>query len=303
VSLSVDIVVPTYGGWEFTERCLEHLQQQTMAHIVIVADNGSHDGTPDRVRKAFPEVRLIELGANYGFAIACNRGVATGESDVVVLVNSDVECTPDFLERIVAPFEDERVGLVAAMLVKPEVQTIDGVGIVADRSTVDASLASPALTGPSGGAGAYRRVAWEAVGGLDERIFMYSDDLDLALRMRSAGWDAAVAADAVAIHLGSATAGHRTAWQRYQAGRSRGYLLRRYGVLRRRTIARALATEAIVVVGDALISGDLSALRGRLSGWNEARGLPRVPMPPPDSLDPSIGFLESLRLRRTAYAA
>ncbi len=312
MSVSIDVVVPTYGAWELTERCLDHLRRQTLEHVVIVADNASTDGTPDRVRESFPWVRLVQTGGNHGFAVACNRGAAAGEGDIVVLLNNDVECRPDFLERIATPFEDERVGLVAATLVTPDERTIDGVGIVADvtlagfsrlhkHTTAHAAFTSPALTGPSGGAGAYRRVAWEAVGGLDERIFIYSDDLDLAFRVRSQGWDAAIAPDAVGIHLGSATMGVRTAWQRYHAGCSRAYLLRRYGVLHRRTMVRTLATEAIVVVGDALISRDLNALRGRLAGWRQARGLPRRPAPPSDSVDASIGFRESLRLRRTAY--
>jgi len=87
----------------------------------------------------------------------------------------------------------------------------------------------PLLAGPAGAAAAYRREAWRELGGLDEAIFAYSEDLDLALRLRAAGWTASVAPDAMGIHLGSATHGHRTAWQRRHAGYARGYLLRRYG--------------------------------------------------------------------------
>lgn len=313
MSSSVDVVIPTYGGWEFTRRCLDHLRRQTIAHVVIVADNASTDGTADRVRDAFPDAHLVETGGNYGFAVACNRGVSVGRGDIVVLVNNDVECQPDFLEKIVGPFEDERVGLVAGTLVKPDGHTLDGVGIVADvtltgfarlhnQPIADAANQRPTLAGPSGGAGAYRRVAWEAVGGLDERIFIYSEDLDLAFRIRSAGWDAVVVPDAVGIHLGSATMGIRSPWQRYQAAFSRGYLLRRYGVLSGPTTLRALASEAVVVVGDAILSGDVSAFRGRIAGWRHARGLPRLEKPPPECLDASISFSKSLRLRRIAYS-
>jgi GT2 family glycosyltransferase len=203
--------------------------------------------------------------------------------------------------------------MVAAVLVRPGADEIDGVGLTADATLAGfarlhgcpvAEVASrrPILVGPSGGAAAYRRSAWEAAGGLDERIFFYSEDLDLAMRLRSAGWLAATASDAVGVHLGAATAGSRSPWQRYQGGFSRGYLLRRYGVLRRRAATRALLTEAIVVAADAVMSRDLRALRGRIAGWRSARGLPRHPAPPPDALDASIGFTESMRLRRRAYA-
>ena len=98
------------------------------------------------------------------------------------------------------------------------------------------------------------------------------EDFDLALRLRSAGWRTVVAADAVGVHLGSATHGHRSAWQRRHGGFGRGYVLRRYGVLRGRTAPRTLVTEAVVVLGDLAISRDLAALRGRLAGWRAAPG-------------------------------
>lgn len=313
MTTSIDVVVPTFNGWDLTRRCLLRLREQTVSHVVVVADNASTDGTPERVRSEFPEVRIVELERNLGFPVACNRGVAAGDGEVVVLLNNDVECEADFLERLVSRLVDERVGMVAAVLVRPGAEEIDGVGLTADvtlagfarldgRPVQEAALGRPVVTGPSGGAAAYRRTAWESAGGLDERIFIYAEDLDLAFRLRAAGWEAAVAADAVGVHLGSVTMGLRSSWQRYQAGFSRGYLLRRYGVLRSSVVIRALVTEAMVVVGDAAISRDVSAARGRVAGWRAARGLPRRPSPSPDALDSDIGFRESLRLRRRAYS-
>src|SRR5438270_781687 len=81
------------------------------------------------------------------------------------------------------------------------------------------------LAGPAGTAAAYRRRALEQVGGLDESIFAYMEDFDLALRLRSGGWEAVLASDAVGVHLGSATHGHRSAWQRRHGGFGRGYML------------------------------------------------------------------------------
>jgi GT2 family glycosyltransferase len=313
MTLSIDVVVPTFNNWELTERCLECLRAQTAAHSVIVADNASTDATTDKLRSSFPEVYLVETGGNLGFAVACNRGAAAGTGEVVVLLNNDVEARSNFLERLIQPFERDRtVGSVAASLVRPDERTIDSIGLTADPTlagfprltgepTAEAMARRPVLVGPSGGAAAYRRTAWEQVGGLDEHIFIYGEDLDLALRLRSAGWSAAAAPDAVGVHLGSATLGHRSAWQRYQGGFSRGYLLRRYGVLRTRVAARALATETVVVFGDAVLSRDLSALRGRLAGWRSAGALEQRQQPPRAAIDETIGFLQSLRLRQDAY--
>ena len=308
---SIDVVIPTHGGWELTERCLEHLAAQTVEHAVHIVDNGSTDGTPELVRATSPGAAVLELGANLGFPVACNRGAAAGTGDVIVLMNNDVEARPDFLERLVRPLEDTGVGSVAGLLVRPGERVIDSMGLTVDRTLAgfprlrgqtvsEAASSSPVLTGPTGGGGAYRRSAWEQVGGLDEGVLFYGEDVDLALRLRAAGWRTAGAPEAVAVHVGSATAGHRSAWQRYQGGFARGYFLRRY---RLPAAPRALTTEAVVVVGDAVLSRDLSALRGRVAGWRAAGGREAAPSPPDDAIDGGIGFRESLRLRRVVYAS
>ncbi len=197
-------------------------------------------------------------------------------------------------------------------MLQPGEQLIDSAGLTADVTLggfprlqgLDAGLARsdrPILAGPAGTAAAYRRSAWEQVGGLDEAIFAYMEDFDLALRLRSAGWRTVVAADAVGVHLGSATHGHRSAWQRRHGGFGRGYLLRRYGLLRGRTAPRTLATEAVVVLGDLAISHDLAALSGRLAGWRAGANRPRLHRPPAEAIDSDLSFRNSLALRRGVY--
>jgi GT2 family glycosyltransferase len=312
MSNSIDIVIVAYNRYELTESCLRHLSTQTVDHHIIIVDNGSSDDTRARLRAEWPAVQLELFDDNRGFPEACNRGVAAGSAETVVLLNNDVDCRPDFLERLVAPLEDPTVGSIAPLLLQPEDERIDCVGLTADSILAGfprlqglppdhARDVTPVLAGPAGTAAAYRRTAWEQVGGLDESIFFYMEDLDLALRLRSAGWRAVTEPNAVGVHLGSATHGYRSAWQRRQAGFARGYVLRRYGLLRGRAAARALATETIVVLGDLLISRDLAALRGRLAGWRAGRSRPRLALPPPESLDPSIDFRGSLAIRLGVY--
>lgn len=315
MNLSIDVVIPTFERWDLTERCLLHLRDQTVVHSVIAVDNGSTDGTPEHISALFPQVRLVELGANLGFAVACNRGVAEGTGDIVVLMNNDVEANPDFLEKLVQPFdEDGKVGCAAALLVQPGEQSIDSMGLAVDRTLAgfprlrgrpptDATSSSPVLAGPSGGGGAYRRTVWEDVSGLDEGVMFYGEDVDLALRIRAAGWKAAAAPEAVAVHLGSASAGHRSAWQRYQGGYARGHFLRRYRIFSTGGWARAAATELVVVAGDAVLGRDLNALRGRIAGWRAAAGVEPLPKPPREAIDRTISFLESLRLRLGVYGS
>jgi N-acetylglucosaminyl-diphospho-decaprenol L-rhamnosyltransferase len=312
---SIDVVLPVYNRWDLTASCLEHLRRQTIGCNVIVCDNGSTDGTHQRICRLFPRVKVIELGANVGFPAACNRGVRAGRGQIVVLLNNDVECRPDFLERLVASFAGEdRLGSVASLLLMPGEQHIESFGLAVDPTLAGyprlrgvpagaAQTSCPVLVGPSGAAGAYRRQAWEDVGGLDEGVFAYAEDVDLALRIRAAGWAAAAAPDAVAVHVGSASAVTRSAWQRYQGGFARGYFLRRYGVMRSRAALRTAATEALVVAGDAVVfSHDLAALRGRIAGWRAASAKRAIDWLPRDVIDRRITFLESVRLRLGVYS-
>jgi GT2 family glycosyltransferase len=320
--VTVDVAIVAYRNWQLTRSCLEHLRRQTIAHRVVLCDNGCDEGTAERVRAGYPEVQVLRIERNMPNTIACNAAVAAGHGELVVVMNNDVDARADFLQRLTAPFAaGPRLGSVAALLLRPGERQIDSVGLVADgtlsafpryknrppaqvRALARGSAGNGSalkFTGPDGAAAAYRRAAWEQVGGLDETIMGYMDDFELALRMLAAGWSTTIALDAVAVHLGSATYGHRSAEQRRKAGFGRAYVLHRYGVLRSRAAARTLATEALVVGADAALSRDLAALAGRRAGWRAAAGRPRRAWPPSRAIDRRIGFLDSLRLRRGTY--
>jgi N-acetylglucosaminyl-diphospho-decaprenol L-rhamnosyltransferase len=307
---TVDVVITTHQGWELTERCLEHLRRQTVKHTVIVSDGASTDGTPANIRRHFPEVMLITHTGDPGYAAATNDGVDAGNGDIIVLLNNDAFCRPDFLENVIAALEtDERIGAVAPLTVRPDEQTIDSIGQTLDvtlapfirlagKPRSETTAVRPLLVSPCGGADAYRRSAWIAVGGLDERLAFYGADTDLGLRLWSHGWTTVAAPSAVAVHLRSATSGHRSKRARQSGGWARGYLLRRWSVLRSPAAVRAVATEVVVCAADMVLSRDTLAVRSRLSGWRAARDLSPQTVPP-GAVDQSIGFLESLRLRWT----
>jgi GT2 family glycosyltransferase len=307
MSRSVDVVITTHEGWEFTQRCLEHLGDQTVKHTIIVSDGASTDGTPENIHTHFPNVTLITHANDPGYAAATNHGVAAGGGGVILLLNNDAFCRPDFLEHLVASFDDERVGAVAPLTLRSDERTIDSVGLTLDvtlapfirlngRPIEEAMFRRPTLVSPGGGADAYRRSAWVEAGGFDERLSFYGADLDLGLRIRSLGWKTVALPEAVAVHLRSATSGHRSRRARESGGWARGFLLRRWSILRSRALVRALVTEALVAVADMALSRDTVALRSRISGWRCAGALPRRSVPP-GAVDPDIGFVESLRLR------
>jgi N-acetylglucosaminyl-diphospho-decaprenol L-rhamnosyltransferase len=307
----VDVVVPVHGGWEHVAPCLESLRRQSVPVRVIVVDDRSPDDTADRIAARFPEVELLRNPVNVGFAASCNRGIAHGSAPVVLLLNSDVVAEPRLAEAVAdALSADDSVGSAAPILLDPAGR-IDSFGVMADATLAGfvrfhgapldrADASRPVLLGPYGAAAGYRRVALDAVGPLDENIFMYGEELDLALRLRAGGWGTAAIAVPLGVHVGGATSGNGSKSQRYLAGVSRGYLLRVYGVLRTRHAIRALVTEALVAVAGVLRDHDTAAFRGRRDGWRRARGVARRPIPA-SGYDAAIGFAQSLRLRGAGH--
>jgi GT2 family glycosyltransferase len=238
---TIDAIVPVYGGWEHVEPCIRALLEQTLPVNIVVVDDCGPDDTADRIAETFPAVELIRNSSNRGFAATCNRGIASGEGDIVVLVNSDVVAEPDLMESIAAALDDAgpSVGSVCPLLMGTD-GSIDSQGITADATCAGfvryhraplsrQSPADPPVLGPYGAVAAYRRSALDEVGVLDEGIFMYGEELDLALRLRAGGYGTVALDRPGGVHIGGASAGEGTPRQIRLAGFGRGYLLRAWG--------------------------------------------------------------------------
>jgi N-acetylglucosaminyl-diphospho-decaprenol L-rhamnosyltransferase len=301
-AFEIDVVIPNWNAAGLLADCLDHLERDPTPHTAIVVDNGSTDDGVAFVKKHFPSVRIVELPENLGFGRAVNRGIAAGKSEIVVLLNNDATVQPGFLDALTAPFEDERVGMVAGVLINTRTNLIDAAGIEIDRGLSGSSymgaldvarLKDPprGLVGPCGGAAAYRRAALDHVGGFDEHFFAYSEDLDLALRLLNEGWLCSLATGARARHVGSATLGVRTVRQVSISSFSRGYVLGRY-----RVSAVWLATELLVGVADSVALGSIAPLSGRTHGFIRGRNLPQRSAPK-ETVRGAIGWFASLRRR------
>jgi N-acetylglucosaminyl-diphospho-decaprenol L-rhamnosyltransferase len=303
--MTVDVIVVTWRSGERVLHCLERLRTQSMEHVIWVVDNASGDDTVALVRESFPEARVMEMPSNAGFGSAVNAGVRAGVGEAIVLVNDDVELEDGALAALISPLADDGIGMVAGLTTIPGEDLVDGFGIEVDvtlaaynrlrRQRTDGEPG--VLLGPSGGLAAYRRSAFEAVEGFDERFFAYGEDLDLALRLRLAGWGAAEAGDAQGVHVGGASVGVDSPRQRWLAGFARAFVLRRYGVLRSRHAARALVFELLVVAAGMVRGRTLEHVKGRVAGWRAATD--RLPVPP-GVTDPAITPAEALRRLRFA---
>jgi N-acetylglucosaminyl-diphospho-decaprenol L-rhamnosyltransferase len=257
----------------------------------------------------FPDVEVLAMGSNLGFGAALNRAVRERPSEVLVFLNNDVECEHTFVEALVDELSAQTAMVAGVLLQAGFSALIDSAGIVVDSTlmgfdylhgeSVDALADAPAPLGPTGGAALFRSAPFAAVGGFDERIFAYLEDVDLALRLRCAGGTCRLARHARGSHRHAATLGSGSAKKNWYMGWSRGYLLRRYGVLARPSRAlRALSAEVAICGGQAVIDGTLTGIRGRISGWQAAADLPVHPIPHADLIDISLRDALARRARR-----
>ena len=252
---------------EHLERCLRALDRPQ--YEVIVVDNASTDGSVELVRGQFPEVTLLPLSSNLGYGTAANRGIEAAAGSFVLLVNADAwPRDPDAVRRLVACAE--RSG--EAGLVGPRLIGLDGSPQVSVAGVPSRWwTGTPAISGnrPSpvgklllrlrpgrrtflvGAALLFRREAFEQVGGFDPDFFMFSEEIDLCLRMDDGGWDVVFCPEAVFVHVGGAAAGREPAKMYREQVRSHLRLLaKRSGVEAaegaRRFLAIALRVRALL---------------------------------------------------------
>ncbi len=219
---TVTIAIPSLHRPDLTARSIEFIQQQTLPasewEIVVIENEARPDAMlPDPLP---PNTRRIELPTNEGTTGSINRAVAATESRYVLLLNNDIELTPDYIEKLVRALDaDPKLGFSTGKLLRATQRThLDGAGdamlmagaayrlgnLDADNGRFDRSM--PVITG-CGAAVLYRREVFVAAGGLDLEFFAYLDDLDLGLRAQLLGFDGLYLPDAVAYHIGSATLG------------------------------------------------------------------------------------------------
>jgi GT2 family glycosyltransferase len=285
---SISVVVPTMTAAR-VERLLESLAAQTVDHQTIVVDNGlGADGA--ELERRFAGVDVLRPGSNVGYSRGCNLGAAHADGEALVLVNDDSVCDPDFLERITEPLDPAAGTVMAAGVMRDwsDPERIDSAGMELDETLLvfdylngeplarlDDGVEDP--IGPSGAAAAFDRASFLAVGGFDERLFAYWEDVDLVLRLRRIGFRCALAPAARGTHEHSATLGSGSAEKNYLIGYGRGYVLRKWGMPGLRRLPAVLARDATLCIGQALVDRNLGGLRGRIDGY---RATQRTETPP-----------------------
>ena len=179
---------------------------------LVVVDNASGDGTADAVRAAARRARVVEPGANLGFAGGCLRGARESSAPLLFFLNPDAVPAAGCVEALRAmAAQRPEWGAWQALVTLPGDARINTAGnpvhflgfawAGGHDELVTALDAGPReVASASGAALVVRREAWEAIGGFDARYFMYGEDVDLSLRLRLAGWEIGLAPQARVTH-------------------------------------------------------------------------------------------------------
>jgi GT2 family glycosyltransferase len=275
----VSVVVPNYNGAAFLSDCLESVRKQTYEPLeAIVVDDGSTDRSLDLVATSYPEMRLIALQQNGGFAHAANTGITAAHGEIIALLNNDASADPRWVEELVAALgRHPQAGSAASkILLFDPPNTINSVGDVLRRDGMPGNRGvwetdhgqydeEVEVFSASGAALAYRRSMLAEVGTFDEQFFMYCEDVDLALRAQLAGHRCIYAPRAVVRHRLSASGGGELA--SYYCGRNFVWLLARDlpALVWRQYWPRILVAQ-IGLAANALLHADQRAARARLRG-------------------------------------
>lgn len=209
----VSVVIPVWNGETHLPACLEAIRRQTFRDLEVVAvDNGSTDASREILAR-FPEVRVLPLPENRGFAGGMNAGFRAARGEFLVGLNQDTRASPRFLAALVAAADSRPdAGMVASkMIYAQDGKTINSAGIVLwrDGSAVDRGCFEPdegqydrleEVFGACGGGCLYKRAMLDEIGIYDEDFFAYFEDVDLAWRARLAGWRCVFAPEAVVYH-------------------------------------------------------------------------------------------------------
>jgi GT2 family glycosyltransferase len=254
---TLSVLVVTWNSEDYIADCLKSLEElRSESTEVLVVDNASADGTAEIVRRDFPWVKLIESRTNLGFARGNNLGIRAALGKYVCLVNPDVVVLPGCIQDMLTFMEEHRsIGLMSpAMLGSDGTVQRSCMRFPSLWNCLCDALALYRLFPRSprfGGQGMHdcswdrvldvdilngwfwfvRRTALDQVGFLDERFFMYGEDVDWCTRFRQAGWRLVFFPLAKAIHYGGASSekdpirfyvemqrGNLQYWQKHKGG-------------------------------------------------------------------------------------
>ena len=268
--MKVYVIVLNYNGLEHLEACLSSLMNQTFRDFeVIVADNGSKDGSVDFAKNNFPMVRVLEFKENHGFAkgnnLAMEAAIKEG-AEYIALLNYDTEVDKNWLKELLSVIEsDSKIGACTSkmLLFNDRDKINSGGGIVnytghawpAGLFEEDiGQFEKRMVDSPCAGAILLRREALDEVGLFDEDYFAYHEDTDLSWRMRLAGYKNYFVPASIVYHKYSPT-----------LGKEKYYLLERNRLM---TLLKNYSLRTLILISPGIFFSEMAVLYYALvSGW------------------------------------
>jgi GT2 family glycosyltransferase len=286
----LSIVIPTHRRLDLLRACLLAVVRHAPAGCeIIVVDDGSPGEEASRLAGQFVDVRVVRRVRQGGFARAANAGIRASRGDIVELLNDDTEVQPGWADAALRPFVEPSIAAVAPLVLTwPDGLVIDSAGdryhlggVAGKRghgeALTDAYLQPCPVFGASASSGFYRRTAIERVGLFPESFGSYFEDVDLALRLRRAGFQAVYEPASRVLHHVSASYGRvgRRLLERQSCNEERVF----WRNMPARVLPRAVQRHLAVLMGKAwrrCQDGTLSPwLAGRMRALCEMRALLR----------------------------
>lgn len=320
----ISAVIPCWNALRYLPACLAALRAQFAAgDEIVLVDNGSRGSVAAWARRYAPDVRLVELAHNLGFAGGTNAGIQVARGELLLLCNDDALVESGCVAALWAALHAHpEAGAAAGVLTfsrRPEIVASAGITMQRDGLARDLWLGHPVdrlpsgpveVFGASGGLALLRRELIDDVGPFEARFFAYLEDADLAWRARLRGWRACLAPSARARHVYSASGGQGSPFKQRLLGRNRIRLLVRClptrillaclpAILRYDTLALAYAAlrcQPAIAAGRLEALGELPDLLAQRRAIQSRRTAPVGELT--RWLEPATSPLEALRVQR-----
>lgn len=204
---SISIIIPNWNGRNLLEKYLPAVIAASQNAQIIIVDDNSTDNSVSFIKERYPEVQIVERKIRGGFATAVNEGVIAAIHDIVLLLNTDIEPTREFLEQLLQHFSNPSIFAVGCLDKSEEhgkeVERGRGIlwwekGFVVHKR---GSIGQSDTDWVSCGSGAFKRSIWLTLGGLDTLFSpFYWEDIDISYRARKAGYTIKFEEKSVVIH-------------------------------------------------------------------------------------------------------
>lgn len=283
------VIIVTYKSGPTLERCLGALAAQTLSDFeLLLVDNASGDDAAQRAAARDPAIRLIANDSNLGFAAAVNQGARAAKGQWLALLNPDAYADPDWLAQLLAGAETypHVRAFGSRQIMADDPGRLDGLGDAMSitgfpfrggyRGADPGPLEPFESFSACGGAMLIDRDLFLRLGGLDERLFCYNEDVDLGYRLRLIGEASIVIPAAIVAHEGSASSGGpRSDFATFHGTRNRLWVFVKDTppILFWLTLPLHLATTAVLFARHATRGELASPWRGFMAGL---AGLPTV---------------------------